>query len=135
MDRKSWVLSPETPVRGQPNYLEQRLMGMTVWRLLTSQMGQHADCRGLLKVQKGGRAHCKVLYSVGVWRGLACIFEVNTAVDSLLPRSGLCRETENEAEKQRHLLTQSFLPIPEVPWVVRTKPSFQPGNDRASCET
>lgn len=122
MDRKSWVLSPETPVRDQSNYLEQRLMGMTVWRLLTSQMGQHADCRGLLKVQKGGRAHYKVLYSVGVWSGLACLFEVSTAVDSLLPRSGLCRETEKETEKQRHLLTQSFLPIPEVPRVARTPP-------------
>lgn len=116
MDCKSWVLSPETPVRGQPNYLEQRLMGMTVWRLLTSQMGQHAGRRGLLKVQKGGRAHCKALCSVGV-----CLSEVITAVDSLLPRSGSCRETENETEKQRHLLTR-FLPIPEASRVARTPP-------------
>ena len=120
-DCKSWVLSPETPVRGQPNYLEQRLMGMTVWRLLTSQMGQHAGCRGLLKVQKEGRAHCKALCAVGVWRGLACLFEVITAVDSLLPRSGSCGETENETEKQRHLVA-GFLPIPEVSRVARTSP-------------
>lgn len=83
MDCKSWVLSLETPVRGQSNYLEQRLMGMTVLRLLTSQMGQHAGRRGLLKVQKGGHAHCKALCSVGVWRGLACLSEVITAVETL----------------------------------------------------
>lgn len=102
-------------------------MRMTVWRLLTSQMGQHADCRGLLKVQKGGHAHCKALCSVGVWRGLACLSEVIIAVDSLLPRSGSCRETKNETEKQRYLLTcwnlfQSFIPIPKVPRVARTPP-------------